>query len=156
MDNISLSLFVGVLSGVLSSVITYLATRSKVRLDLAAEYDKNLRTERLQGYKELWRLMKPFSTYAPESPLTYKKIKSISDDMRDWYYEKAGIFLSKESLRRFIELSVVLKDILDNETLKEDINSPIDTTELKSVTRASQDLREALAEDIRARKNPFI
>ena len=55
MDGISVSsLFTGLASGVISSVLTYFSTRSKIRLDMRVEYDKALHEKRLELYKELW------------------------------------------------------------------------------------------------------
>ena len=36
------SILIGAVAGLLSAVITYFSTRGKIRLELAAEYDKNL------------------------------------------------------------------------------------------------------------------
>jgi len=43
MDSISVSsLITGFASGIISSVLTYFSTRSKIRLDMRVEYDKTL------------------------------------------------------------------------------------------------------------------
>jgi hypothetical protein len=51
MDSISVSsLITGFASGIISSVLTYFSTRSKIRLDMRVEYDKTLHNERLELY----------------------------------------------------------------------------------------------------------
>ena len=51
------SVLIGGLAGAVSAIITYLSTSSKIRLDLAAEYDKKLQENRLEAYKELWAML---------------------------------------------------------------------------------------------------
>ena len=70
MDGVSVSsLITGLASGVISSVLTYFATRSKIRLDLTAEYDKALHDKRLVLYKELWPITKPLGRFVPHFSL---------------------------------------------------------------------------------------
>jgi hypothetical protein len=83
--------------GLISAVITFFVTRAKVRLDLTAEYDRKLRSERLDAYRDLFKSLKPLARYSPESPLTYQIIRNTSEELRDWYFDTGGIYLSKES-----------------------------------------------------------
>jgi hypothetical protein len=48
------SVLVGGVAGFVSAVITYFSTRFKTRLELTAEYDKELQNNRLTAYKKLW------------------------------------------------------------------------------------------------------
>ena len=91
MNETSLSLITGLVSGLISAVITFFVTRAKVRLDLTAEYDRKLHSERLDAYRELFKRLKPLARYSPESRLTYKIIKDTSEDLRDWYFDIGGI-----------------------------------------------------------------
>ena len=73
MDGVSVSsLITGFASGVISSVLTYFSTRSKIRLDMRVEYDKSLHDKRLELYKELWPKTKPLGALSrnPCSPTT--------------------------------------------------------------------------------------
>ena len=75
MNEAAISLVAGLISGLVSAVITFFVTREKVRLDLAAEYDRKLRSERLDAYRDLFKRMKPLARYSVEKPLTYKIIR---------------------------------------------------------------------------------
>ena len=114
MNDVALTLLAGSVSAVISAVVTYIVTRLKVRLDLMVEYDKKLRAERLDAYKELWKLLKPLARFSPAMPLTYQIIQSTSESMRDWYFDVGGIYLSRESRKPYFDLKESLQDIIDN------------------------------------------
>jgi hypothetical protein len=91
------ALIAGFISGAITAVITYLATVAKTRLDLAVEYDKGLRKDRLDVYLKLWPMLKPLAKYSASEPARYQIVKQVSENMRDWYFDVGGIYLSKRS-----------------------------------------------------------
>lgn len=111
MNETALSLITGLVSGLISAVITFFVTRAKVRLDLTAEYDRKLRSERLDAYRELFKRLKPLARYSPESPLTHKVINDTSEELRDWYFDIGGIYLSKESRTPYFNLKQLMQNI---------------------------------------------
>ena len=98
MDGVSVSsLITGFASGVISSVLTYFSTRSKIRLDMKVEYDKSLHEKRLALYKELWPRTEPLGRYKPHFVLTHKIVSEVAANMHNWYFGEGGIYLSKRS-----------------------------------------------------------
>ncbi len=180
--DILVSLLTGLVAGAISAVVTYFATRSKIRLDLTVENDKKLRDERLRVYKDLWVLLKPLARYSPEIPLTYQKIKDTSEKMRNWYFDEAkGIYLSKESRKPYFELKKSLQQIIDREDFKKKIDEDLTKIEIKvkeeknfirkifnkgnseqakniidKALAQGMELRRSLSEDIGTRKEPFL
>lgn len=150
-----LSLITGLVSGLISAVITYFATRSKVRLDLTAEYDKKLRAERLDAYKLLWKELKPLARYSPENDLTYEIVKSVSGKMRDWYFDTGGIYLSRQSRKPYFDLKETLQKIIDNKDLILQKDEPL-KIDLTGLLEQGKDLRESLSDDIGTRRDPYI
>ena len=150
-----LPVITGLVSGLISAVITYFATRSKVRLDLTAEYDKKLRAERLDAYKLLWKELKPLARYSPENDLTYEIVKSVSGKMRDWYFDTGGIYLSKQSRKPYFELKETLQKIIDNKDLILQKAEPL-KIDLTDLLEQGKDLRESLSDDIGTRRDPYI
>ena len=160
MNETALSLVTGLVSGLVSAVITFFVTRAKVRLDLTAEYDRKLRSERLDAYRELFKRLKPLARYSAEKPLTYKIIKETSEDLRDWYFDVGGIYLSKDSREPYFELKGLMQKIIDHEEFKE---APLDATTskhfkhlVKEVLEEGKLLREYLTKDIGTRRGPFV
>ena len=155
MNDVALSLLAGTVSAVISAVVTYFVTRLKVRLDLMVEYDKKLRGERLDAYKELWKLLKPLARFSPATPLTYQIIQSTSESMRDWYFDVGGIYLSSESRKPYFDLKASLQGIIDNKDLQKDKDARL-TVELNHVLEQGRKLRNSLSDDIGTRREPFV
>lgn len=160
MNEAALSLITGLISGAISAVITFFVTRSKVRLDLTAEYDRKLRSERLDAYRELFKRLKPLARYSAEKPLTYKIIRDTSEDLRDWYFDVGGIYLSKESRTPYFNLKGTMQKVIDTEEFK---SPPLSETAsndfeclVEQVLQEGKLLREYLANDIGTRRGPFV
>lgn len=159
-----LALLAGLISGLISAVVTFFVTRAKVRLDLTAEYDKKLRSERLDAYKALFKSLKPLARYTPEVPLTYKIVKDTSERLRDWYFDIGGIYLSSESRRPYFDLKNSMQKIIDNVDLQKDENAPLPTKELAEdvankvleILARGKLLRDCLTNDIGTRRGPFV
>jgi hypothetical protein len=159
MNEAAISLVAGLISGLVSSVITFFVTREKVRLDLAAEYDRKLRSERLDAYRDLFKRMKPLARYSPEKPLNYKIIKETSEELRDWYFDVGGIYLSKESRDPYFKLKALMQQVIDHEEFKEPQDQQTRCALevlLKTIVDAGSDVRTLLTNDIGTRKGPFV
>lgn len=161
MSEAALSLITGLISGLVSAVITFFVTRAKVRLDLTAEYDRKLRSERLDAYRDVFKRFKPLARFSAEKPLTYKIIKNTSEDLRDWYFDVGGIYLSKQSRDPYFHLKTLMQVIIDNEKFKEiDPNDTKLVNEFKALTdevlEQGKLVRKYLANDIGTRRGPFV
>jgi hypothetical protein len=158
MDGFSVSsLIIGLTSGVISSVLTYFGTRSKIRLDLTVEYDKALHDKRLALYKDLWPITKPLGRFVPHFSLTYNDVKSVVTDMHEWYFKEGGIYLSKNSREPYFQLKKQMLRVIDNERLEATPDARIDDTEAcKAILDAATNLRTSLADDIRTRRSPWL
>jgi hypothetical protein len=157
MSDVSMSsVITGFVSGILSSVLTYFSTRSKIRLDLTVEYDKDLRKKRLELYKDLWPKTKPLAEFSAEAPLTFDIVKTVTYDMRDWYFAEGGIYLSRRSRRPYFNLKSLMEEVLDDKLLQQDHAKPIDGPRLKKILVAVRDLRTSLSDDIRTRNAPWL
>ena len=150
------SLLAGLVSGAITAVVTYFATLSKARLDLAIVYDKELRDHRLAAYKQLWKLLKPLARYSPEAPVTYQIVKETSESMRDWYFDQGGIFLSRESRNPYFELKEMMQRIIDDQELQKEKDRLLDANRLQPLHHQGTVLREALSNDIGTRQLPFL
>lgn len=157
MGDVSMSsVITGLISGILSSALTYFSTRSKIRLDLTVEYDKDLRKKRLELYKELWPKTKPLAEFSAEAPVTFAVIKSVSGDMRDWYFAEGGIYLSRRSRRPYFNLKSLMQQVLDDKALQQETTKPIHGPRLKEILVAARELRTSLSDDIGTRNAPWL
>ena len=152
-----LSLLTGLASGVVSSALTYFSTRSKIRLDMTVEYDKALHAKRLELYKELWPKTKRLSRFDWHFALTYNVVKSVAADTREWYFGEGGIYLSRRSRKPYFHLKELLQKVLDNKELEAASEAAIkDEPICEAIVNAAHDLRTSLADDIGARRSPWL
>jgi hypothetical protein len=152
-----LSLFTGLVSGMISSTLTYFSTRSRIRLDMTVEYDKALHAKRLELYKELWPKTKRLSRFDWHFALTYNLVKSVAADTREWYFGEGGIYLSRHSREPYFHLKELLQKVLDNHKLEAAPDAPIEDKEMcQAIVTAAHDLRTSLADDIGARRAPWL
>ena len=155
-DSILIPFITSLVSGLVSAILTYFGTRSKIRLDLSAEYDKELRASRLEVYQELWRLLKPLARFSAESPLTYSIIRETTENMRDWYFDTGGIYLSRLSREPYMKLKGAMQAIIDDTSLAEHADEPLSGPRIEAVLKKGHSLRSSLADDIGTRRGSFI
>lgn len=146
------SLLIGGVAGAVSAVITYFSTRSKIRLDLAAEYDKALQEARLATYKELWSELEPLARYGREGPVTFKIIGEISDFSRTWYFKTGGIYLTERSRSPYFRWKAVMQPVLDSPDFTAKPDAEIDKAQLELILAAGSTLRTALSDDLHTKR----
>lgn len=142
------SILIAGVAGFVSAVITHFSTRAKVRLDLAAQYDKSLQEKRLETYKELWAMLEPLARFGRTEPVTYEVIRSISEQTRSWYFHQGGIYLTERSRKPYFRWKEVMQPVLDAGPPAEQPNREIDETRLEIILKAGSTLRTALSDDI--------
>ncbi len=156
MDQTTLSLLTGLISGTITAVVTYFATYAKARLDLTVAYSKELHEARLTQYKDLWKQLKPLARYSLERPTTPSIVKATSEGMRDWYFDRGGIYLSRASRGPYFDLKAAMQEIIDDPQLLANADAPLDRRRLASLQKHGSVLREALSNDIGSRRGPFV
>ena len=153
---IGTSLLAGLISAALTAVVTYFATRSKIRLDLMVEHDKEINKKRLELYIELWTMFKPLARFSNDEKLTYSIIKETSEKMRDWYFDKlGGIYLSKASRKPYFKLKKAMQEIIDDENLKGK-NDELKGPQIDKILACGTRLRNSLSDDIDTRNKSFL
>lgn len=65
-----------------------------------ADIDVDLRNKRIPKYEHLWKLtgICPFWPRKPEA--TYEDLRAFSDQLRIWYYEDGGMYLSESARKK--------------------------------------------------------
>jgi hypothetical protein len=158
MDSFSASsLIPGLVSGVVSSVLTYFGTRSKIRLEMRVEYDKALHDKRLELYRELWPETEAVARFKPHFVLTYSIVKAVAEKTREWYFRKeGGIYLSKPSRKPYFRLKEIMQRVIDNTEMEKQPDATIDDNVRDDIVRAASRLRASLADDIGTRRAPWL
>jgi hypothetical protein len=153
--SVLIALLAGLVSGAITSVITYFATAAKIRLELAVEYDKELRKDRLCAYLKLWPKLKALAKYSPPEPVSHELVKRTSEDMRDWYFDIGGVYLSRESRGPYFKLKKEMQRIIDDPARQTQVG-PIPSELVTTLHDHATKLREALSDDVGTRQEPFL
>jgi len=143
-------LLIGVASALTAAVLTYFSSRSKIFLDLTADYDRDLRNKRLDAYRELWRRMEPLSTSSVDR-LSVEIIKSTRESIRSWYFQVGGIYLSNTCRDEYDRLKYEMIALIDEYESNDLKSFPSEESALKVVS-AGKVLRQAMAQDVATRK----
>ena len=96
----------------------------KVGQDLLIEYDKDLRMRRIACYEKLLNLMLPLAKYPEPDPLSYSKLSLLSVNLRRWYFEGGGLYMSEETRNKYFDLQDGFKIVIQ----KRDNRWPQDST----------------------------
>jgi hypothetical protein len=142
------SILVGGLAGGVSAAITYFSTRAKLRLDVAAQYDKQLQESRLAAYIKLWAMLEPLARFGRSSPVTYAILKDISDKTRTWYFEVGGIYLTRASTTPYFKWKGLMQPVLDDADLAKNPDKAVPESQLEAIIAAGSTLRTSLSDDI--------
>jgi hypothetical protein len=145
----------GLISGATAAAFTALLFRSRIRQELLVEYDKELRSSRLEAYKRLFPMFVPIARYSREKDPTYAELKDLATKMRGWYFADGGIYLSAKSRQPYFDLKKLL-DTLVSTRGAESLGDTVDPDTLNSVVESGSELRRVLADDVGARREPLL
>jgi hypothetical protein len=138
----------GIASGAL---VAYLGAILKFRKELEAEYDKDLRSKRIEVYKALWDPLQALARYDRPKPLSPQTLEELTVAMRNWYFEVGGLYLSEDARTSYFDLKQAIQDILNNRKYRpKDMLDPHDS---KIVLEQGSLLRARLTQDVGTRKS---
>jgi hypothetical protein len=147
-DAVWAGIIAGVGSGVPAAALGGFVTLRKVRSDLAAEYDKDLRTRRLENYLEIWPQFASLSL-TKTGAIHREELTRFSDALRDWYFAKGGIYLSRGAMDVYNVLQRHIAFITEGE------NEP-SAKDLDVARFFASTLRSRMTEDLGTRRSPLI
>jgi hypothetical protein len=138
----------------LTVAVTATATALKVRQDLQREYDLSLRKERMDAYRELWKTLEPLAKYFRAQRVTYASLKALGSDLRKWYFETGGIFLTVPAREAYFNLMDELRLV---EILEErDLPGEVDFATFDRLRELGSALRSTMVADVLTRRGPAL
>lgn len=140
-------------AALLSAATTYVALVTKIRRDLEAQYDKDLRERRLTAYAALWALTEPLALYSPVRELSGHGARALSERLRHWYFSD-GMVLSEAARDSYFALQKKLTESRVAAAATQ--TSPLDPPLVKGLQQASSAMRTALSRDVASRRPPMI
>jgi hypothetical protein len=92
----------------IAGVVSYRIARWNIRKDLEVE----LRREKLNAFKKLWAISQPLAKYGRIEPVNGETIARLSQELRKWYFEDGGMFLSDTSRDKYFEFQESLQNAI--------------------------------------------
>jgi len=129
-------------------LLAYLTMSVKVRKDLVAKYDMDLRNRRIEVYQELWKYLQPLAMYSRSKLFSKAVALQLHNDLRTWYFEVGGIFLSESTRDSYFNLQEKLREIEENQEISDDNN---EIPDFESLRKLGSTLRTAMARDVGTR-----
>ena len=129
----------GLCVAALTGIISYRTARWNIRKDFEIE----LRRQRLDAFKKLWALSQPLAKYGRTEAVTPSVIALLSQELRRWYFEEGGMFLSDSSRSAYFEFQESLTDVIKVQagTAEESV---LDASTFESLRIKGSKLRTAL------------
>ena len=152
----------GVVLGALAGgVVTFVTTRSSMRLELEFSYDRALRDKRLEHYQRLFHLTKCIPRYwRPEDQPTRDDLPRFRKQFHDWYFDTdaGGMFLTPPAKDLYLRLqnTLLVASIAGGDRDSQDHSSPLTADESLALRKLASDLRHQLAEDVGASHPPHL
>ncbi len=141
------------LSFALGAVGSYLGLLWKVRKDLEAAYDKDLRERRLIAYKTLWAHLEPLAKYSRPGPVNGATLSQLSVQLRHWYFADGGIYLSDDTRDAYFRLQQAL---LEYSTEPRNDRPDPSESEFEVIRQSGSYLRTWMARDVGTRRRPMV
>jgi hypothetical protein len=144
--------FAALVGVLVTAIVTYTQTRRRLLDDLTHDYDLALRSNRVEVYPALWHLTEALPRYGKQRPVTISELRELIENLRAWYFERGGLFLSPDSRDSYFafqqELTAATRDGEPYET--------IDPATRERLRESGSSLRATLTEDIRSRERTVL
>lgn len=145
---------IGLAGALFGAVTTYMVAVLKLRRGLEYKYDTDLRDKRIPQYLALWKLLEDLAKYARPKQLTFDDLYKLTASLRQWYFERGGLFLSEKSRDKYFALQDAIEKVLD---IKGQPGAAmVDDGTYECLRKSGSDLRTALTRDVGTRKAPKL
>ncbi|MEJ8849768.1 hypothetical protein [Variovorax rhizosphaerae] len=119
----------------------------RVALTLASTVDTELRTQRRAAYILLWSLTGKLPQWPRNDELQYSDLRKLSGDLRDWYFQTGGIYLSESARKVYGTAQERIHAVL-----AEGRTGPVGKAHYETLRKACSALRTELTEDLLSRR----
>jgi len=113
--------------------------------ELRSDVDLELRRSRAEPYMELWRVTRCLPLWPRAADVTREDMTALSCNLREWYFNGGGMWLSAESRRAYEVLQTRLQDFAGK-------RGPL--AEYDEIRVLCSQLRSDLTADLSSRRPP--
>jgi hypothetical protein len=149
-DTVLISLLTLVTGALVSGVLTYLGTRSKLVLD----YDADLREKRIIAYSDLWCRLEPLAKYVSKASFSDADATNLAESLQSWYFEKGGLFLSTATREDYFALQDTLRHMIQGWGWESPARENLTPATREHLRTHGSRLRTGLIRDVGTRARP--
>jgi len=127
-------------------------------IQFGSTVDLDLRKHRIAAYSVLWKMTSVLPRWPRAKDLTYRQLQQFSADMRVWYFEVGGLYLSERSMRDYSVLQDKIWSVLD-QIAEPDRDRTVQGSDLRdlsshydSIRLKCSKLRTSLTSDVLSRR----
>ena len=115
----------------------------------AGEIDLDLRKRRIEVYAPLWRATSLLPKWPRDETVTYAQLARLGHELRQWYYEVGGMFLSRTTHDEgYGPLQGAIAAVVE-----EGRSGPLSAADYEAVRKRCSTLRSLLAADLESRRD---
>lgn len=115
---------------------------------LRGEVDLDLRKRRIDAYTKIWKETAILPAWPRDPKVTYAHLDKFSAELKQWYFETGGIFLSYNTHHKGY---IPLQEAIEMLSAKEK-KSPLDKNDYEAIRKKCSKLRSLLTQDIQSRR----
>lgn len=109
--------------------------------------DTDLRAHRIEVYAELWKRTGLLPQWPRNADLTYQELFQLTIDLKAWYFERGGMYLSAAARSAYGNVQGTL-----NSTRKNKSDSKVNDSDYDAVRTQCSKLRSELTHDLLSRR----
>jgi hypothetical protein len=145
------SIFTIVVSSLIGGAVAYVGAVINSRLAMRAHIDQSLRQDRIGVYKDLWRRTGLLPQWPKSTDVTYAKLADFSRDLRHWYFNEGGIYLSGDARAAYGKVQETVSAVLQGGG-----DGKISDEQYEQIRQMCSTLRTELTKDLLSRRRVFI
>lgn len=112
-----------------------------------------LQKDRWLEYEKLWNYSGLLPKWPRNTQLTLGQLHALSYDLKNWYFGKGGIMMSKESREAYEFVQIALTKAWEGVQNEQSVVSAVDYDAIRS---AFSNLRSEMTQDLKSRKRQII
>jgi hypothetical protein len=119
----------------------------RVLLATATTIDSDLRAHRIEVYCDLWKKTGLLPQWPRNQHLTYSELQQFTTDLRDWYFERGGMYLSRSAREAYGKVQEALGGVLAKNN-----GGTVSDPDYEAVRTQCSKLRSELTDDLLSRR----
>ncbi len=148
------SIWTIIFSSAVGAIVSYCGAVIKNTLDTKARINDELFERRTDNYKVLWSKTRLLPRWPRNPEVTYENLHELSGDLRDWYFDDGGIYLSRPSQKLYASLQEVIAGVIESKEIgKKFISQNVsdENNEYDQIRKACSALRTSMTDDLLSR-----